>query len=504
MNRSFRFALVLLGLTVALPAAAQNRSVAELRTAVSALEAEVAKIAAETPTLAASVTDLTSRLTQMEQALNKLEREREAMPEAIKSIDALEQDLKAAQADIEELRTRLGDVEQPAEVGGGGGAGYDDGFTWTSGGGDYTLKVGGFVQWRMYGSLAEDGAGDLGRSAEGFAFRRTRFHFGGTAKGVEFFVLADPRLDQALVDYWVRVPMSIYGVKVRATFGQGRTPFTRNFMTWAPDTLFTERPRVIDDFRYDRSVGVGLDASFLGDRLWAYVGVTNGAGRGQVNENLDFATIARVEGAVLGKRPERYSYGDIEHSAEPVLVLGTGIVHDLAAVPASIAGIEVGQRDVDANGDIDNVRIISMSADALFRLQGFELAVEGVYRRENWGTVFDHPDNSDVGALFEFDGKRNYLGLYADASYAWHSLVFGARLAHHRQAVLLSDGRERSEPPKSKRLVEASAVVQRYWGQTKRRFYGLQYTYLNNNNKDDPEVLDDEEHRAIAEVQLVW
>jgi len=503
MNRSFRFALVLLGLAAAQPAAAQNRSVTELRTAVTALEAEVAKIAAETPTLAASVTDLTARLAQMEQDLDKLEREREAVPEAIKSIDALEVDLKAVQADIEELRTRLGDVEQPAEAG-GGGAGYDDGFTWSSAGGDYTLKVGGFVQWRMYGSLAEDGNGDMERSAEGFAFRRTRFHFGGTVKSVEFFVLADPRLDQALVDYWLRVPVQIHGIKVRATFGQGRTPFTRNFMTWAPDTLFTERPQVIDDFRYDRSIGVGLDASFFADRLWAYVGVTNGAGRGQVNENLDFASIVRVEGALLGHRPERYSYGDIEHSTAPVLVLGAGMVHDLAAVPATIAGVEVGQRDVDANGDIDNVRVISVSADALFRLQGFELAVEGIYRRENWGTVFDHPDNSDVGALFEFDGKRNYLGLYADASYAWHDLVFGARLGHHRQGVLLSDGRERTAPPKSKRLVEASAVVQRYWGQTKRRFYGLQYTYLNNNNKDDPEVLDDEEHRAVAEIQLVW
>ncbi|MBT8495108.1 MAG: hypothetical protein KJO07_18830 [Deltaproteobacteria bacterium] len=501
MYRSLRALLVVALFLVTGSAAAQ--SVADLSKKVEALEAEVAKLSAQSPTVSSSITDLTSRLAQLSEALETLKREQKAVPEAIGSIDELQQTVKTLRADLEDLRTRLGELESPVEAApseGGGGVTYDDGFRWSSPDGRYTLGLGGLMQFRAESRIAEDANGDLDDEGSTYKFRRSRFYISAGLGSVEVFMLADPRLDQPLLDYWGRVKvLTRESVELGIKFGQDRSAFTRSFITWSPGYVFMERPFAVDDMRYDRSPGLAVDAKLFGDRLYAFVGSTNADGPGAPNANKAGALFARVEGSVFGPRPA-YSYGDVGRSEKPVLVIGAGFVHELTQLPASVAGVDVAERDVDGDGEIDDVRVISVTGDILFRYMGLELALEGIFRREDWGTIFDQADNAELGALFEFDDKRNYIGFYGDVSYAFKSFIVGGRFGHHRQTPLLLDGRTREAAPISKRLIEGSGVVRYLHG--KRRVYGLQYTYLNNNNKDEPEVLNDEAHRLILEAQL--
>jgi hypothetical protein len=307
--------------------------------------------------------------------------------------------------------------------------------------------------------------------------------------------LRDPAT--ALLDAYVDYGFASWlGLRV----GQAKVPFTRQWITSSARLDFLERPAGLDDLRYERDVGAWLRREHAGGQAGYVVGLSNGAGRNLANDNIDMAAVARVEAALGG---ERFTgYGDLERSASPRLMVGAGVIHDLVRVPSKVGGIEVGQRDVDGDKINDNVRVGSASVDAAVRFRGLELAIEGVFRREWWGTILDHSANSAVAEAVKPNraGRRNYLGGYAELSYLvlprW---LIAARVSHTRLSLLGVGGASVAAVPPGDRLFELDVTT--HLIDDGFRSLGFGYTFQNYNLKDGPEPAADKRHRFIVEYQ---
>jgi hypothetical protein len=483
-------------MTLATAAHAQGQRPADLKARVEALEKQVAELgqaAAQAGTASAAVQELATRIAALEQTIDALGRAQQNHTELVARGDELERRVAAAEAEVNALAARLGDIEQPT-VATGGGVSRDGGFVLASPDGRYALTIGGYVQPRLETRVAE-GFGTIDQST--FRLRRTRLVLSGrigerlTYKLMPELGGGSTSLQDGYVDYAV-VP----ALAIRA--GQAKVPFTREWITSSTRLMFLERPAGLDNLRYDRDLGVWARGE-LGQRASWVVGLSNGAARNAVNDNIDFVAVARIEGAALGDRFD--GHGDLERSAEPRLMVGAGAAHDLVRLPDNIAGIELGQRDVDRDGVVDNVRVVSFSADLAFRFRGFELAVEGYGRHERWGRILDHSGNSALADAVraDADGHRNYLGGYVGASYVpapgW--LLIGARLAHTRLALLGLSGQP-IRRPLTDRLLELDLSLQLI--QDGDRTLGLGYTLADFSARGvDP--AGDTSHRFIVEYQ---
>ena len=127
----------------------------------------------------------------------------------------------------------------------------------------------------------------------------------------------------------------------------------------------------------------------------------NGAGQGQLNDNLDLAYAARIVAAPFGPLPT--SEGDIEGHLRPLLSIGLSGYYSL--VPTDIiarSGNSAANDDYDQNGRTDNVAVWQAGADVRAVWRG--AAVQG-----EWFGRWEHP-----GGL---DSDRSYWGAYGQASY---------------------------------------------------------------------------------------
>jgi hypothetical protein len=267
---------------------------------------------------------------------------------------------------------------------------------------------------------------------------------------------------------------------------------------------FYERAAGIDALRYDRDAGVWVHGR-IADRLDYQLGASNGAGPNQRNDNIDVAAQARLDGLLMGEWFE-WLTGDLERSEVPSLIVGGGVVHDLVRLPETVAGVMVENPDVDSDGTGDNVRVWSSSLDAVFRYRGLEAMVEGMWRRESWGTILEHPDNSDLGDLVraDKDGHRNYLAGYIEATYAAipSRLLVGARVGHHRQPLLGLGGVTIASPTPGDRVLEMTALARCY--HSKNLSFGLSYTMLDYRATKGPDPTDDRRHIFVAQSQLTF
>lgn len=474
----------------------------DLRAQVAAIRKQLDELrssSAQAQTAAGSIQQLSSRVTALEQRVGRLGRQGAAGPELTAAIDRLSAQAAALERDVEGLRTQVAGIEQPAAGTGAGGVEHGRGFEWTTGDGAYSLRLGGFVQPRYEVSLAE--GGDTVNRAT-FRLRRGRLVLGGHAGRDEltYKVQLETTLnDAAALDYYVDYEIWPE-LAVRA--GQDKVFFTRAW--WASDSSIDviERPASVDALRYDRDIGLWAHGELLGGRLSYHAGVSNGGGPNKRNDNIDTAMMIRAEAALLGARFEPL-VGNLTADPELRLTVGAGAVHDLVAVPVTVGGMTVANRDVDADGEVDNVRVVSSSVDATLRWQGLELMVEGIWRHERWGTIVEHADNQPIAVALEADseGHRNYLGGYVYASYALlpETLQMSARVGQSRVTLLGIGGRLVDVPPPGDRLVEANGQVRWFHGDLS---VGASYTLLNYNNRNGPELAGDIEHLLIGQAQL--
>lgn len=511
------FAVALIA-AVTTPEAAQaqrrGKSAAELAAEIAGLSEKVAALEQATvqlPTLAQAAEELGERLALLQQELEKLGREQKSIPDAVAALDELSLRVRAVEKEVALLRTQVAGIEQPAVGAGGGGVTHDRGFNWRTADGRYSLALDGVLQARYQLLLNED-FDDL--SEHGFRMERVRLGASGILGSTDLsyrmlfsLTSASPALD-CYADYAFRDELVL-------RVGQFKTPFTRANLTYGEDLAFPERTRTLEHLRYDRDIGVGLHGRLADDRLDYFVGVLNGAGANQVNDNLDVAAVARAEVLVTGER-FGHSYGDVYGTAVPSLVVGAGAVHDLVRVPLVVetggAGADIPLvQDVDGDGEPDNVRVISASADAAFRYRGLEVDFEWMLRHEQWGTILQ--GNPALDPVLHYDTSsrknRNYMAFSGQATYMAlpKRLMVGARAAHTRLPFLGVGGRPSVLPHPdcgdrcdSLRLFELDGLVQLYSDRGE-RMLGLQYSFFNYNAIDAGAPAADKEHRFLLEAQ---
>jgi hypothetical protein len=286
--------------------------------------------------------------------------------------------------------------------------------------------------------------------------------------------------------------------------GQEKVYFTR--AVWAGDGTIDllERPAVVERLGYDRDIGLWAHGLVLDERIYYRAGLSNGAGPNQLNDNIDFAALVRADGVIVGQRftPLVNHFAEAEVAS---LMVGGGAVHDLVRLPTRVAGIDVGNLDVDADGTGDNIRVWSASLDASFRVQRLELVLEGLWRHENWGTILGHSANQSLAEAVraDVDGRRNYLGGYLNASYLIlpHRLQVAARGGVHRVALLgLGGGGPETVPPPGDRLWELSGQARYRWSEA--LLIGLGYTMLDFTASTGPDPVGDRTHTFLADVRL--
>ncbi len=484
-------------LAVSSVASAQPRP--PLTEELSRLAAELAELrerATLVPTLAATVTELEARMVALEQRLDTLERERASIPDAVAELDRLEALTAALEQEVGALRAELAALEQPwTEEPGGrrvvGGIGFDDGILLATDSPDIWLRIGGFVQTRYRLQTNEDLDEVVVSTLE---VPRARLRLAAQAsEAIAVGVLIDFARPIALLDFFGDYRVS-EALTLRA--GQYRTQFTRSFITPISLHAFAERPALIDAYRYGRDPQIGA-FGWLGERFGYYVGLGNGAGG--VNDNIDPTLLARVELAVLGERmaPE---YGD-RRGGGPRLTVAAGAVHDLLRVPAVIGDVDV-NTDVDADGDGDDVRVVSASADVLFRWRGWELAAEGLFRQERWGTILT--GNPELAAVLgSSDEVQHRVAGYAHVlAFALPGrLAVGARVGYGELPLLRLGGQPSSSAP-SDRLWQVDGLVMLY--NQRGRLLGATYTLFNYDAGEVSPPAQDKTHRLLIETQLAF
>jgi hypothetical protein len=484
------------------PARPPRRGPADLKAEIEAVKKELAELrtmAVQSQTVSQSVQDLSSKVTALEQELEKLKRQQAASPEVVQGLDTIGTRLDAVERDVEALRTQVAGMEQPSASASGGAVDWDGGFKWASSNGDYSLKLGGFVQPRLQVKLPE-GADTISEST--FRLRRARLVASGhlASEALSFKMQAELGVDAApALDYYIDYEfMPELAVRV----GQDKVFFTRAW--WASDASLDllERPASIDALRYDRDIGAWVHG-WVADRFYYHVGVSNGAGPNKRNDNIDVAALVRLEAMVVGDRFEPL-VKNLEVKPDLQLLVGVGAVHDLVRVPETIAGIEVPNRDVDSNGTLDNVRVWSSSFTVAARIVGLELMSEGIWRHERWGTILDHSDNSQLNDAIrpDVEGHRNYLAAFLHASYVLmpKKLQAAVRAGHNRVALLGVGGGGPTAVAVGDRLFELNGQIRYFHNDNLSAAFS--YTLTNYNATSGPDPTADVEHLFIGQAQL--
>ena len=486
---------------------AQRKSAADLQKELGALTAEVQALAAQSGTNTQAIQELTENVANVAQALEVLRREQASIPDAVNRLDELTLRVDSLRRDVEAMRTQVASIEQPSDgpPGSGGGVAHTRrGFQFATADNAHSLKVGGFVHPQYFLTTPVD-FDSITESS--FEIRRARVLLTGhtTSPDLRYRVLFELARGAPLLEFYADYE---FRPEVILRAGQDKMWLSRHFYAGTTVIAFPERSQAEGNLRYDRDIGVWLHGKLADDKLFYRAGVANGAGRNNVNDNIDFATEARIDYAVLGTWMPP-AFGDFEMSKHPRLQFGGAVVHDLVRVPEELAGIGVGNRDVDDDLVLDNIRVISAELDATFRYEGLELYLEWMYRHERWGTILEHSDNADIAGAVQADsdGHRNYQAISGQATYFAipNQLMVGARVSHSRIPLLGVGGRTPSSVkdavPLTDRLFELDALVQLYAPNGYRQL-GFQYTLTNFNAEDGPEPSGDIEHRFLLGLQL--
>jgi|GEM_PF-2635789 len=496
------------------PSPAAPTSLADVARRLDALAERVEAMtadAARAATLGQSVDDLAAELQALAQRLDVLAREQQSIPDARARIDELSAAVVRLRDDLGAVRERVADVERH----GGGGAQAAPGTTgnplgFRAASGRLAIEPMFLVQTR--GQLDASGGFDDIEALE-VRLPRVRVGFWGHVghPDLSFHINLDPVGDQSLLDafvqYRVRDELSI-------RVGQTRVPFGRGWLTEPFRFVFPERARATRDFRYDRDVQVTLLGALLDGRLAYRASVGNGAGFNQRNQNTELFVAGRVEAAVLGDRVEVMSEGDRENRTDPYLTVAVAANHNLVPLPALIGRTPV-VNDVDGDGEIDNVRLVNVGADAQFKWRGLAIAGEWFLRSESYGTILegnpslrqalDRLDGDDATGLrtVNDDNTRLFQGFYVQGTYfvVPRTLALGSRLGRSRELLLPFAGRNnRDAPPTNYAVWEVDAIAQLYWDRAGGRFLGLQYSYAN--GAAEPGMDATNGHRVLIETQF--
>ncbi|HUQ01113.1 MAG TPA: porin, partial [Kofleriaceae bacterium] len=455
--------------------------IATLRTDVDALRAKVAELDATGGSEARRLLTLVEALATRVEALDRA---------VAAQGDALSTARDDVRIGIEEQAGTIGELRRDmdaltAQIGALPVAEHDGGFRLRAGDG-YALRIGGYTQGRWSASHRSDTSPEL--QAGGFALRRTRVILDGDlGKRLSFRTMIELVATPLLWDGWADVKLG-HGLSVRA--GRDKTPFTRTFLAGASNLTFTERPVVVDQFRWGRDLGVQLRGAH-GAVEWS-AGVTNGAVEGAVDRMP--AASARVAYAVAGKLVG-VNPGDTKGTKETSVTIGVDGVIDAPTVPAAVGSTMI-DPDPEKNGTPTRVKVQAASADLTVRRRGLEVSVEGLVRRDDWRDAL-----RTAPALLDVLGESTpvAMAVYGDVTYMVvpGRLLGGVRVAAGELPVL--SVRQATTVPRGRDVLELALTAMGIYDG--KRALNATYTFLDYGPAAGASE-GSREHRFVIEGQL--
>jgi phosphate-selective porin OprO/OprP len=182
--------------------------------------------------------------------------------------------------------------------------------------------------------------------------------------------------------------------------GQYKVPFDREFLTSAFSLELIDRSIASSAFSLQRDIGVQVSGKFFQDQLNYAVGMFNGSGANQSNQDQNFMYVGRMVYTPFGAYP--YSQGALDTPATPKLAVG--------AAGAYLPGLEPGERKTLA-GPLGNTSIVPVNSDV------YELEADLAFKYQNLsfegGYYFRNIDPEESTPY----GNENAQGFYLQGGY---------------------------------------------------------------------------------------
>ena len=178
----------------------------------------------------------------------------------------------------------------------------------------------------------------------------------------------------ALRDYTLS---STHFKELQPTIGQFKVPFDREFLTSGFNLQLIERSIASEEFSLQRDIGFQLSGRVFQDLLEYRVGIFNGSGANQSNQDKDLMYVGRLTFTPFGPVP--YSQGSLNQTSTPRLAIGVGTAYLPALEPGerkTLAGKLGDSKILPVESDVTQV-----TADLAFLYRGFSL--EGGYHFRN-------------------------------------------------------------------------------------------------------------------------
>ncbi len=335
----------------------------------------------------------------------ELRRELEALESARASDDDIRRrldDIDARQAEAQRQASAARDAAPPeARVVRFRQGGFEDGFEIRSPDNAFYLRPRARVQAIYTGEIASQGALDSAPpDVSSFSVAHAEVILEGHVGG-PFFQLRiqfDAALAQPLKDAYVAWhPSRLLTIEA----GQFKVPYGLQRQYWEAELELVDFSAPMAAFSLERDVGVMVVGRPIPGRLTVQAAVTNGAGAGVPNDNIDLAYALRVVASPFGPLPT--SEGDIEGHRRPLLAVGLSGYYNLIPTDVQARTADpMAETDLDGDGRTDNVGVVQGGAELRALWRGAALQAEWFGRLEDPG----------VAAR-----SRRYWGGYVEASY---------------------------------------------------------------------------------------
>jgi len=448
--------------------------------------------AAEAAAALRATQELESRLVQISGELAGLEKQRASwedirrrLDELAARLDGLAQDLRGVEAHVEAAPPAPAPALALAPPAGLLSVG-ERGILLRSPDGSFLLRPRLRLQVRYEGALVDRGPGELvARDSSSFVVRHAEALFEGYVlnRRFEYRLQLDftetPLVQDAFVQWRFRP-----AVVLRA--GQFKVPFGFQRQVWSAYYEFVDLSEAMNAFSLERDVGVMIAGRQFADRLSYQLAVTNGAGQGKVNDNIDLAYSLRVVAAPFGPLPDWE--GDPTGHSRPLLAIGGSAYYSL--VPTDIRA-RTGNplASVGVDGRVDNVEVWQGGVELRAIWRGAALQAEYFQRHEHPGIAAADRDSHGAYAQASYFVIPGFLQLAARAGRSDLPL-YGATLAERQL--------------RGNRVDEQSGAVNAY---LRRHDVKLQvdYSHLRSQGVAAPGgIYAPDTHRVRAQIQLMF
>jgi hypothetical protein len=268
-----------------------------------------------------------------------------------------------------------------------------------------------------------------------FQLRRARVQVKATVfRDVNAVVLLELVNSPPFLDYYLEYqPLKEIGLRA----GQFKVPLSRLVLLapWAFSSISSPLPRL--EFNQDRDLGVQVQGS-VKNHLFDYaVGVFNGSGKANKQDNRKMAVVGRLSTHPLGPVPD--VEGDYAYSEKPLLSLGASA--DWNPLVRNFYVARADKHGSDQVG-VDTTQVMA-EADAVFMWKGLFLTGEFWYR----GLWTDHAYQGKLKSLDpDGDNRSDSLGWTFQANYfLWKKRVEALGRVAMLRPVLGVSGADRWE-----------------------------------------------------------